>query len=36
MSKAKAPTELTRFKKKKPTKGRKTRPDGYQKTKPRK
>jgi hypothetical protein len=37
MAKFKAPAEgVIRFKKKKPTKGRKTRPDGYKPKKPRK
>jgi hypothetical protein len=36
VAKAKAPSELQRIVKKKRTKGRKTRPDGYKRTKPRK
>jgi hypothetical protein len=37
MAKIKAPSEgALRFKKRKPTKGKKTRPDGYKPTKPRK
>jgi hypothetical protein len=36
MAKIKAPSEGARFKTKKPTKGKKTRPDGYKRTKPRK
>jgi hypothetical protein len=36
MAKAKAPTELMRIQKKKRTKSRKNRPDGYKRTKPRK